>query len=136
MSLGTRAVNSYLDDPLCKSVRRLVDAGVVVVAAAGNEGKDANGDKVYGQIHSPGNEPSAITVGASNTFGTDGRSDDTVTTYSSRGPTRSYSTDASGVKHYDNLIKPDLVAPGNKIIRRRIRRQRHRHFASRVKCRF
>ena len=39
MSLGTPAVVSYLDDPLCKSVRRLVDAGIVVVAAAGNEGK-------------------------------------------------------------------------------------------------
>src|SRR5204863_5620168 len=27
-----------------------------------------------------------------------------------------YSTDAKGVKHYDNLLKPDLVAPGNKLI--------------------
>jgi subtilisin family serine protease len=25
-------------------------------------------------------------------------------------------TDISGVKHYDNLVKPDLVAPGNKIV--------------------
>src|SRR5205085_11878402 len=65
---------------------------------------------------SPGNEPSAITVGAANTLGTDGRNDDVVTTFSSRGPTRSYWKDMAGVKHYDNLIKPDLVAPGNKII--------------------
>jgi subtilisin family serine protease len=72
--------------------------------------------KVYGRIHSPGNEPSAITVGAANTFGTNNRKDDSVATYSSRGPTRSYYTDSSGVKHYDNLIKPDLVAPGNKIV--------------------
>ena len=101
---------------MCKAVRRLVDAGVVVVAAAGNNGKNSAGQKVYGHIHSPGNEPSAITVGATNTFGTDVRSDDGIATYSSRGPTRSYWTDVQGVKHYDNLVKPDLVAPGNKLI--------------------
>ncbi len=41
MSLGTPAINSYEDDPICNAVRKLVDAGVVVVAAAGNNGKDA-----------------------------------------------------------------------------------------------
>ena len=116
LSLGTAAINSYRNDPVCRAVRKLVDAGVVVAAAAGNNGKNASGKKVYGQIHSPGNEPSAITVGAANTFGTDSRADDTVATYSSRGPTRSFWTDARGVRHYDNLIKPDLVAPGNKLI--------------------
>ena len=90
MSLGMPAVDSYRFDPLCRAVRRLVDAGVVVVAAAGNNGKNGAGQKVYGQVHSPGDEPSAITVGASNTFGTDARSDDGVTTYSSRGPTRGH----------------------------------------------
>ena len=116
MSLGAPAVNSYKNDPVCRAARALVDAGLVVVAAAGNNGKDVNGNKIYGQIHSPGNEPSVITVGATNTFGTDGRNDDEVTSYSSRGPTRSYWTNANGVKDYDNLIKPDLVAPGNKLI--------------------
>ncbi|HZB47341.1 MAG TPA: S8 family serine peptidase [Pyrinomonadaceae bacterium] len=116
MSLGMAAVDSFRNDPACKAVRRLVDAGVVVVVAAGNNGKDDAGQKVYGQVHSPGNEPSAITVGASNTYGTDIRSDDTVATYSSRGPTRSYWTDVSGTRYYDHIIKPDLVAPGNKII--------------------
>jgi len=116
MSLGTAAVDSYKVDPLCLAVRSLVDAGIVVVAAAGNEGKDGQGNKIYGQIHSPGIDPSVITVGASNTFGTDARNDDGVATYSSRGPTRAAWTDAFGTKHYDNLIKPDLVAPGNRII--------------------
>ena len=116
LSLGMPAVDSYRDDPICRAVRRLVDAGVVVFAAAGNNGKDDNGNKLYGHIHSPGNEPSAITVGASNTFGTDARDDDGVATYSSRGPTRSYTTDDDGTNHYDNLIKPDIVAPGNKLI--------------------
>src|SRR6185295_16274968 len=116
MSLGTPAIDSYKNDPICRAVRRLVDAGIVVVAAAGNLGRDSVGRKVYGQIHCPGNEPSVITVGASNTFGTEVRNDDAVTTYSSRGPTRSSWTDDAGLKHYDHLIKPDIVAPGNKII--------------------
>ncbi len=116
MSLGAPAIESYKNDPLCRATRKLVDAGVVVVAAAGNNGKNSAGQKLYGQIHAPGNEPSVITVGASNTLGTDARNDDIIATFSSRGPTRSYWTDASGVKHYDNLIKPDIVAPGNKLI--------------------
>ena len=116
MSLGMPAIDSYRNDPVCRAVRRLVDAGVVVFAAAGNNGKDSEGNKVYGHIHSPGNEPSAITVGATNTFGTDDRSDDAIATFSSRGPTRSFTTDDGGVRHYDNLIKPDLVAPGNKLV--------------------
>src|SRR5947199_7749960 len=109
MSLGVPPKASYKNEPLGLGVRRVVKAGVVVVVAAGNSGKSSTGQKVYGTIHSPGIEPSAITVGASNSYGTDDRSDDSVTSYSSRGPTRSYSTDTSGVRHYDHLIKPDLV---------------------------
>jgi subtilisin family serine protease len=116
LSLGMPAIDSYKNDPVCRAVRRMTDLGIVVVCAAGNDGKDAAGKKVYGQIHSPGIEPSAITVGASNTFGTDSRADDAVTTYSSRGPTRGRWADASGMTHYDNLVKPDLVAPGNKVV--------------------
>ncbi len=116
MSLGTPAVDSYQFDPLCLAARRAHDAGIVVVCAAGNVGKDEFGGKLYGGIHSPGIEPSVITVGATKTFGTDERSDDAITSYSSHGPTRGYYTEANGDKHYDNLIKPDLVAPGNKLI--------------------
>src|SRR5436305_5929137 len=105
MSLGAPAIDSYTYDPVCRAVRKLVDAGIVVLAAAGNNGVNSAGQKIYGQIHSPGNEASAITVGAVNTFGTDERSDDVVTTFSSRGPTRSSSIDAEGIKHYDHLIK-------------------------------
>src|SRR5437660_10892328 len=43
MSLGTPAVDSYKNDPICRAVRRLVNSGVVVVAAAGNNGKNAAG---------------------------------------------------------------------------------------------
>ncbi|HEX8686816.1 MAG TPA: S8 family peptidase, partial [Pyrinomonadaceae bacterium] len=122
MSLGMPAVDSYTVDPLCRAVRRLSDAGYVVVVAAGNDGKTTinkygtNNTRTYGLVHSPGNEPSAVTVGASNTFGTDDRGDDAVATYSSRGPTRGFWTDLAGVRHHDNFIKPDIVAPGNKIV--------------------
>ena len=115
LSLGSIAKDSYVTDPLCLAARRAHNAGIVVVAAAGNDGKSLSGQKIYGGIHSPGIEPSVITVGASNTFGTDARSDDQVTTYSSRGPTRGY-TVVNGVRKYDNLIKPDIVAPGNRLI--------------------
>ena len=116
LSVGTAAKDSYKNDPLCLAVRRVVNAGIVVVASAGNYGKDANGNKQYGTIGSPGIEPSVITVGASNTLGTDYRSDDTVASFSSKGPTRGYVTLSNGARKYDNLIKPDLVAPGNKLI--------------------
>ena len=116
LSLGSPAIESYKTDPVCRAVERLYDLDVVVVAAAGNHGKNAAGQKVYGQIHAPGNSPHAITVGAVNTFGTDTRLDDAVATFSSRGPTRSYAVDAAGAPHYDNILKPELVAPGNKLI--------------------
>jgi serine protease AprX len=58
LSLGTTAVDSYANDPLCLAARRAFDAGIVVVAAAGNSGKDEAGQKIYGAIHSPGIEPS------------------------------------------------------------------------------
>ena len=116
LSLGTCAVDSYVYDPICQAVRRAFNAGIVVCVAAGNLGKGPDGGEVYGSIHSPGIEPSAITVGAVNSKGSNSRGDDTLATYSSRGPTRGYYTDTNGVRHYDNLVKPDLVAPGNKLI--------------------
>src|SRR5205814_2120808 len=116
LSLGMPAINSYKFDPLCVAARALVDRGIVVVAAAGNNGKNSAGQKVYGQIHSPGNEPSVMTVGAVDTHGTDQRNDDTIATYSSRGPTRSFWTDVDGVQHFDNLLKPEISAPGNKTV--------------------
>ncbi len=88
LSLGSPSIETWRNDPLCRAVRKLTTAGIVVVAAAGNNGNNASGQKIYGAIHSPGNDPSVITVGASNTFGTDQRADDGVTTYSSRGPPR------------------------------------------------
>lgn len=105
LSLGQMPRESYKTDPLCVAVRSAIKADIVVVCAAGNLGKNSLGVTQYGGIHAPGNEPAAITVGALNTMGTPQRSDDTVDTYSSRGPTA-----------IDQQVKPDLVAPGNKIV--------------------
>ncbi len=115
LSLGGAAIDTYTNDPVCRKVQELTAKGVLVVAAAGNEGKNADGQKVYGHIHSPGNDPSALTVGAINTKQTDSRSDDVMATFSSRGPTRSFYTE-NGKRIHDNAIKPDMVAPGNKIV--------------------
>ena len=116
LSLGMPAIDSAANDPACNAVRRLVDEGIVVVAAAGNNGNGLDNNKLYGQIHSPGIDPAVITVGAANTLGSDVRSDDVVTNFSSRGPTRGRWIDETGQAHYDNLIKPDLIAPGNKLV--------------------
>jgi len=105
LSLGQKPVESSTTDPLCAAVRRAVDAGIVVVCSAGNKGKNSSSQTVWGGIGSPGIEPSAITVGALNTQDTATRADDTVCTYSSRGPT-----------YADQWVKPDLLAPGNGIV--------------------
>ncbi len=93
--------------PVCDECERLAGAGVVVVAAAGNQGyrrylTDAGAAESYQgiSITDPGNAESAITVGATHrqrphTYG--------VSYFSSRGPTG------------DGRVKPDLVAPGEKI---------------------
>jgi serine protease AprX len=102
LSIGTGVMDSYNKDPLCKAVKIAWERGLVVVVSAGNYGNTAYGP--YGLITSPGNSPYVITVGATNSYGTVDLSDDTITTYSSRGPTL-----------FDNVVKPDLVAPGNRV---------------------
>ena len=101
ISVGAAIHESYWTDPLTLAAKHVVDAGVVVVAAAGNMGKNAAGAPQYGGIAAPGNAPWVITVGASSTNGTPNRADDTMAGFSSRGPT-----------YKDWSAKPDLVAPG------------------------
>jgi len=105
LSLGHAVSEPAAIDPLCRAVARAFQAGVVVVASAGNYGLTSTGAPVLGGITSPGNSPYAITVGAVDTAGTTTRSDDTVAPYSSKGPTR-----------YDLAVKPDVVAPGTKLV--------------------
>src|SRR5262249_26476205 len=101
LSLGHAILAPAKYDPLVQAVERATRAGLIVVVAAGNNGQKKNGDVGYTGITSPGNAPSAITVGAAATNNTVTRSDDTVATFSSRGPT-----------WFDGYAKPNVVAPG------------------------
>ncbi|PYS46449.1 MAG: hypothetical protein DMG13_29925 [Acidobacteria bacterium] len=58
LSLGHRPYEAPADDPLTTICRIAVQKGIIVVAAAGNYGRDSNDNTVYGGITSPGNEPS------------------------------------------------------------------------------
>ncbi len=101
LSIAAPVFESYNSDPLTLAARQLVSAGVIVVSAAGNNGRDPDGVTQYGGITSPGNAPWVLTVGASSHMGTINRADDTIAAFSSRG--------ASSV---DANAKPDIVAPG------------------------
>jgi serine protease AprX len=101
LSMGKSVDEAQALDPLVAAVEAVWDAGAVVVVSAGNYGRDG-----HYTVTSPGNARKVITVGSltDNATGTD-FSDDYVSTFSSRGPTM-----------YDRVLKPDLLAPGNKVI--------------------
>jgi serine protease AprX len=101
LSVGAPIHESFWTDPLTLACKALADRGIVVVAAAGNLGKNAAGQAQWGGITAPGNAPWVLTVGASSTMGTLTRADDTMADFSSRGPS-----------YIDYSAKPDLVAPG------------------------
>lgn len=94
--------------PICVEINRLVQSGVVVVVAAGNTGfgtqeslQRQTGAGLMLTINDPGNSEQAITVGSTHrdmphTYG--------VSYFSSKGPTG------------DGRSKPDLVAPGERIL--------------------
>ena len=106
LSLGHPIYESAKTDPLVQAVEAAVRAGIVVVVAAGNYGYNpVTGQIGYGGIASPGNAPSAITVGAAVTNNTVTRIDDRLATYSSRGPS-----------WYDGIAKPDILAPGQALV--------------------
>ena len=91
ISVGTTCRNAKDHQTLIKGVERLWDEGLTVVAAAGNQGPGR------GSITAPGSSRKIITVGSSDMlFGKKG--------ISGRGPT------------FECVCKPDLVAPGNKVV--------------------
>jgi serine protease AprX len=100
LSVAASVSEAYRTDPLALAAKRAVDAGIVVVTAAGNLGRQGHGE-AGGGITAPGNAPWVLTVGASNHNGTADRADDTIAPFSSRGPSA-----------IDLVAKPDLVAPG------------------------
>jgi serine protease AprX len=106
LSLGRPMYETSALDPLCQAVEAAWKAGIVVVVAAGNEGRDNSvGTNGYGTIESPGSDPYVITVGAMKAMGTYPRADDLIASYSSKGPTA-----------IDHIVKPDIVAPGNHVV--------------------
>jgi len=100
ISIGGNPVCTIAKDPVARAVEAAWRSGITVVCAAGNEG-----DFGSGGILSPGNDPFVITVGATDTKETSSTADDTVATYSSLGPTL-----------FDEVAKPDVVAPGNRLV--------------------
>jgi len=105
LSFGTAIGQNASNDPQIAALERAAAQGVIVVAAAGNDGPDAN------TIFSPGSAPSAIAVGASRNertlddlgreIATDARR---VSTFSARGP------------NSNDGLKPDLVAVGQDLV--------------------
>ncbi|MDJ0748154.1 MAG: S8 family serine peptidase [Woeseiaceae bacterium] len=101
MSLGKGISESNTTDPLVLAVEELWDAGLVVVISAGNDGYAGTMT-----VNSPGNSRKVITVGSITDNGTGlDFSDDYTSSFSSQGPTIG-----------DYVLKPDLLAPGNRLI--------------------
>ena len=99
LSLSAEANLPYFVDPINRAVEQAWAHGIVVLAAAGNEGPEAE------SITVPGNDPYIITVGAINNQRTPGYwADDFVPTWSASGPT------------LDGFVKPDVLAPGSQIV--------------------
>jgi serine protease AprX len=99
LSVSVSVPESYATSPVDAAVERLWNDGVTVVASAGNLGSAQ--DAVW---YAPGNDPYIITVGCVDDNGTVPTDDDSLCPISSRGVTE------------DGFAKPDLVAPGRKIV--------------------
>jgi serine protease AprX len=98
LALGVEAHGGYRHDVLAWAVERLWQDGIVVVAAAGNNGDDAE------RLDIPAADPFVIAAGATDTRETADPADDRVADFSSRAHVRS----------------PDVVAPGTHIVSLRV----------------
>jgi serine protease AprX len=96
-SMRSANPSSFRFDPLDAAVESLWFHGIVVVAAAGNNGVAGTPQKMQ---YAPGNDPFVISVGALGENGTAATSDDTLAPWSAYGHT------------LDGFAKPELSAPG------------------------
>jgi serine protease AprX len=101
LSFGAPAHLSYRADPLSAAVEIAWRRGLVVVAAAGNDGPQRD------TVATPGIDPYVITVGATDDRGTVSRRDDRFAWFSAWGSA-------------DSNAKPDLVAPGRRLVSLRV----------------
>ena len=95
LSFGTDGTQAYTLDPLAFAVEAAWNRGIFVVVSAGNAG--------YGTaaLSDPALDPFVMAVGAADPEGTPSQADDTVAVFSSGG---------------DAARRPDVVAPGTKVI--------------------
>ena len=101
LSFGARTNLSYRADPMASAVEIAWRRGLVVVAASGN------GGPLRDTVVTPGIDPYAITVGATDDQGTLSRRDDMLAWFSAWGSA-------------DSNAKPDLVAPGRRLVSLRV----------------
>jgi serine protease AprX len=99
MSLGYQPLESTAIDPLDTAVEKAWLSDIAVVASAGNAGP------FDGTILSPGDDPLVVTVGALDDMAQRNVSKDTMTRFSSAGPTNP-----------DGWLKPDLVTSGRSVV--------------------
>ena len=99
LSYGTASEQSYREDALARAVENAWEAGIVVVAAAGNDGETRDA------LTMPAADPYVIAVGASDHGGTARLADDTVTGFTNPGTTER---------------RPDLLAPGKSVVSLRV----------------
>ena len=99
LAYGTESLQPWQVDPLAKAVENAWDHGIVVVAAAGNDGLDAP------NLLMPAIDPHVIAVGAVDHAGTASPTDDVVADFTSGG--------TSG-------RRPDVLAPGKSVVSLRV----------------
>jgi serine protease AprX len=99
ISLGFQPFESTVINPLDQAVQAVWNAGIAVVASAGNAGPS------NGTILSPGDDPLVITAGALDDMASASAAGDEMTDFSSVGPTSP-----------DGWVKPDLVTSGRSVV--------------------
>ncbi|MFY0408681.1 S8 family serine peptidase [Solicola sp. PLA-1-18] len=99
LAYGTQSVQPWQVDPLARAVENAWNAGIVVVAAAGNDGLEAP------SLLMPAVDPHVLAVGAVDHVGTESTLDDVVADFSNGGST---------------TRRADVIAPGRSIVSLRV----------------
>jgi serine protease AprX len=99
LAYGTESVQPWQVDPLARAVENAWDSGIVVVAAAGNGGAEAD------RLTMPAVDPHVIAVGAVDHRGTADPGDDAVADFTSAG---------------NAARRPDVLAPGKSVVSLRV----------------